>query len=50
MALKREVVKESWNQREKSREALEADEKPWEIGHFGGHRIVNEDLIVPLLF
>jgi hypothetical protein len=33
----------------KSGEALEADEKPWEDGHFGGHSVVNENLIVPLL-
>jgi hypothetical protein len=40
----------TWNQRKLSGEALKADEKPWEFDHFGGHSVVNENLIVPLLF
>lgn len=50
MAFRRDVVSFTFNQRKLSGEALKADEKPWEFDHFGGHSVVNENLIVPLLF
>lgn len=49
MAFRRDVVNCTFNQRKLSGEALEADERPWEIDHFGGHSVISEDLIVPLL-